>query len=321
MVQPKYSPEEALEKMKLMMKYDSSKTLNENRQIISEQPSPVAVGAVTGGALTGGALAGGAAAASAAATAAGGAGTLAGLTAGGGALLSVGILGPAAVVAVAAYGLYKLVDWMANGDKGREGFAQVISVCKAPGASKLVPKMSKSEIRNIAYSIEDAKGNWNDDEDAIVASLQKIESIADLCALDKKVTGGLLQFLDDLTDSPDEWKMFTRPLAGMIEDTEIVLTPEDQEKAKKKTDGGGSGYKPCSGTYSKGCKSDVIAKVQGCLGLVTDGKFGPKTQGALSGKGFTTFTDADVTKICSTTPKDEFDTQVDADNVDDILNN
>ena len=30
MVQPKYSPEEALEKMKLMMKYDSSKTLNEN---------------------------------------------------------------------------------------------------------------------------------------------------------------------------------------------------------------------------------------------------------------------------------------------------
>jgi hypothetical protein len=213
MVQPKYSPEEALEKMKLMMKYDSSKTLNENRQIISEQPSPGTVGAVTGGALTGGAIAGGAATASAAATAAGGAGTLAGLTAGGGALLSVGILGPAAIGAVAAYGLYKLVDWMVNGDKGREGFAQVISVCKAPGASKLVPKMSKSEIRNIAYSIEDAKGNWNDDEDAIVASLQKIESIADLCALDKKVTGGLLQFLDDLTDSPDEWKMFTRPLA------------------------------------------------------------------------------------------------------------
>jgi len=296
MVQPKYSPEEALEKMKLMMKYDSSKTLNENRQIISEQPSPGEVGAVTGGALTGGALAGGAAAAANAAGLAGGAGTLAGLSAGGGALLSVGILGPAAVGAVAAYGLYKLVDWMVNGDKGKDGFAQVISVCQAPGVSKLVPKMSKSEIRTLAFQIEDAKGNWNDDEDAIVSTLQKVESIPDLCALDKKVTGGLLKFLDDLTDSPDEWKMFTRPLAGMIEDTEIVLTPEEQ----KKTDGGnsGGGYKSCSGTYSKGCKSDVIAKVQGCLGLVTDGKFGPKTQAALSGKGFTTFTDADVTKIC-----------------------
>ena len=32
MVQPKYSPTEALNKMKLMMNYDSSKTLNENEQ-------------------------------------------------------------------------------------------------------------------------------------------------------------------------------------------------------------------------------------------------------------------------------------------------
>lgn len=37
MVQPKYSPEEALERVKLMMKYDSSKTLNENKKVISEQ--------------------------------------------------------------------------------------------------------------------------------------------------------------------------------------------------------------------------------------------------------------------------------------------
>jgi phage gp46-like protein len=37
MVQPKYNPLEALERVKLMMKYDSSKTLNENREIIFEQ--------------------------------------------------------------------------------------------------------------------------------------------------------------------------------------------------------------------------------------------------------------------------------------------
>jgi hypothetical protein len=34
MVQPQYSPQEALERVKLMMKYDTSKTLNENREII-----------------------------------------------------------------------------------------------------------------------------------------------------------------------------------------------------------------------------------------------------------------------------------------------
>ena len=55
MVQPKYSPEEALEKMKLMMKYDSSKTLNENRQIVSEQSANQVVGGVGGGLLATGA--------------------------------------------------------------------------------------------------------------------------------------------------------------------------------------------------------------------------------------------------------------------------
>lgn len=33
MIQPQYTPQEALERVKLMMKYDSSKTLNENREI------------------------------------------------------------------------------------------------------------------------------------------------------------------------------------------------------------------------------------------------------------------------------------------------
>jgi hypothetical protein len=37
MVQPKYSPEEALERVKLMMGYNSSKTLNENKTVIFEQ--------------------------------------------------------------------------------------------------------------------------------------------------------------------------------------------------------------------------------------------------------------------------------------------
>jgi hypothetical protein len=39
MVQPKYRPEEALQRIKLMMGYDSSKTLNENKEIIFEQSS------------------------------------------------------------------------------------------------------------------------------------------------------------------------------------------------------------------------------------------------------------------------------------------
>ena len=326
MVQPKYSPEEALQRIKLMMEYDSSKTLDENKEMISEQPTPGELGLGTAGALAGGAYAAGGLGALAASAGIGGA-TAAGAAAGTAAFPVVGT----AVGALVGLGLGALINWGANKDKGKEGFALLMAACKSPGASKLVKKMSNSEIRGIASTIEDAKGDWNDDEDAIASALQKIETIADLCAVDRKVPGGLVVFLDSVTDSPKEWRMFTRPIEGMIEDTEVMLTPQEQKKSKgipgdagparKKT----GGYKSCSGTYSYGCKSNAIAEVQGCLGLTTDGKFGPKTKAALSGKGFTTFTDKDVTKICSKTttiekPKDEFTTQVDADNVDDILN-
>jgi hypothetical protein len=190
-----------------------------------------------------------------------------------------------ALGALVGLGVGMLGTWAFNKDGNAEGFRKLMEVCKAPGASKLVKKMSNGDIRSIAYAIQDSKGTWNDDEDTIAAELGKIQTIADLCAVDKKVPGGLFEFLGDLTDDPDEWKLFTRPIEGMIEDSEVLLTPEEQ----KKTGGGGGGgskksglkYNPCSGTYKYGCKSDTIAKVQGCLGLVTDGKFGPKTQSAL----------------------------------------
>jgi hypothetical protein len=78
-----------------------------------------------------------------------------------------------------------------------------------------------------------------------------------------------------------------------------------------------SSYTDCTGTYKKGCKSSVITKIQGCLNddtalninpkLVVDGKFGNNTQNALTKKGFTTFTDADVDKICTKPlPDDEY---------------
>ena len=46
MVQPKHNPQEALERMKLMMKYDSSKTLTENVEVIKENKKPIDEGVV-----------------------------------------------------------------------------------------------------------------------------------------------------------------------------------------------------------------------------------------------------------------------------------
>ena len=283
MVQPKYNPEEALQRIKLMMEYDSSKTLDENKKVISEQRNQINEGFFA--ALPW--------------------------------LIGYG------TVAAASIG-----TWIYNVQGGGDAFskAQTFFAGCSSLDKNLKPLQSKGDHREAADSIYNAIEGIGTDEDAIKGAISSMESVADLCAMYKyynKTYGDLYEDLDGDLDGESFRRYVWSAISPIVDDAE-----ENLEQAKKEKGGGGTGggYKPCSGTYSKGCKSDAIAKVQGCLGLVTDGKFGPKTQAALSGKGFTTFTDADVTKICEKTnvvtpPKDEFTTQVDGDSVDDILNN
>ncbi len=79
------------------------------------------------------------------------------------------------------------------------------------------------------------------------------------------------------------------------------------------SDGGNSGgrivsgrYHNCpTGPYTQGCRSEVVRKVQKCIGVKDDSLFGPKTQGALESKGFKNgFTDTDVSKLCSNNPEE-----------------
>jgi hypothetical protein len=157
-----------------------------------------------------------------------------------------------------------------------------------------------------------------------------METVADLCAMAKyynKVYGDLYDDLDSDLDGESFRQYVWSAIAPVVDDAEEDLAKSKEEggkeegDGKKKKGGGGGtggGYKPCSGSYTKGCKSDAIAKVQGCLGLVTDGKFGPKTEAALKAKGFSSFTDAEVDKICNkptTTPTVDSDEE-DVDGVD-----
>ena len=287
MVQPKYSPEEALQRIKLMMEYDTSKTLDENKETINEI-APL-----------------------------------------------LGVI-PMALPWLIGYGTAAAAGigtWIYNVQGGGDAFskAQTFFAGCSSLDKNLKPLQSKGDHREAANSIYNAIEGVGTDEDAIKGAISSMESVADLCAMYKyynKTYGDLYEDLDGDLDGESFRRYVWSAIAPIVDDAE-----ENLEQAKKEEEGEGGGgkrtgdgYTPCSGTYSKGCKSDTIAKVQGCLGLVTDGKFGPKTQAALSGKGFTTFTDADVTKICEKTdvvtpPKDEFTTQVDADSIDDILNN
>jgi len=319
MVQPKYSPEEALQRIKLMMEYDSSRTLDENKKVISEQlAAPAVAGAVTGAGLGAGAAATGLVSG----TLTGGG--MAGLATSAG--LATGAIGTAAattgfaiVGGAIGLGLLPLVYWFVTKDTGANKVKKMFEMCSSEAAkiAKLPRKLQDTDLRSITDDIEDAIVNdsygfqGGTDEEKLFGAFKQLESgtASDFCALVKYYnshsdSGDLFDDLDSDIDAESEWKQIYRPIRNCVEDSLLTIKDEDvkKEDGKNKTGGTGGGYKPCTGTYKKGCKSDVIAKVQGCLSLVTDGKFGPKTQAALSAKGFETFTDADVTKICQSKP-------------------
>jgi len=314
MVQPKYSPEEALKRIKLMMEYDSSKTLDENKETISEQyVAPTVVAGATGAALGGGAVA-------ASTTTAGASVIVPVMSAlGVGATAAGAIVGGAAAVAV-----LPLVYWLVTKDTGANKVKKMFEMCSSDSAkiAKLPRKLQDTDLRSITDDIEDAIINdsygfqGGTDEEKLFGAFKQLESgtASDFCALVKYYnshsdSGDLFDDLDSDIDAESEWKQIYRPIRNCVEDSLLTLKDESPVVGGGGKSGSGKsggsktgGYKACSGTYSKGCKSATIAQVQGCLGLVTDGKFGPKTLAALSGKGFTTFTDADVTKICQSKP-------------------
>lgn len=347
MVQPKYSPEEALERVKLMMRYDSSKTLNENREIIFEQDYAAGTAIGTGAAAgTAAAIAGGAAAANVATTTALGAATYSAMGVGATLAPTLGVtaaaaLGAGVIAGAGALALTPLIIWYMDKDDAKPKVERMIQYCTTDKAKidKIERGVGDAEIRNLSDQLYDAMEGVGTDEASVVGAFKSLKTASDFCALvtrfnrDYGSEGDLLEWLDDDFDQTSEWMQLYRPLRDIVEDTLLSIKDDTVEKdcvadpnqAKCKGGGGGTGgYKDCAGSYSKGCKSEAIKKVQGCLGLVQDGKFGPKTEAALKAKGFSSFTDAEVDKICGTTqpvqPDDEFTTQVDADKVDDILN-
>ena len=344
MKQPEYSPLEALERIKLMMKYDMSKTLNENKEVISEQYAAPAVAGTAAGAGIGaggwgtagvGAAVGAALPTSLAIGAAGtgavGTGAASGLVYGlapyvGGSLATAGaVVGGAAALAV-----LPLVYWLVTKDTGANKVKKMFEMCSSEGAkiAKLPRKMDDATFRDMSDNIDDAindttfgiKGGT--DEEKLFAQFQKLQdgTASDFCAFVKYYnshsdSGDLFDDLDSDIDAEDEWKQIYRPIRNCVEDSLLTIKDDTKVSGGTKT----KKYKVCSGTYTQGCYSDVIKKVQGCLGgLVADGKFGPKTNEKLKDAGFSSgFSDNDVDKICN--KPDEIE-QVDAEDSTDLLN-
>jgi hypothetical protein len=328
-----------------MMKYDSSKTYTENKvivenkEVIKEQyEAPVAASG-----LAGAGIGAGLAKAGALGTAAVAANTATGTAAVGasGAPALAAALGVSAPVAgaiiggAAAVAVLPLVYWLVTKDTGMNKVKKMFEMCSTESAkiAKLPRKLQDTDLRSISDDIEDAVNYQTlgflagTDEEKLFSAFKQLESgtASDFCALiqyynKNSESGDLFDDLDSDIDAESEWRQIFRPIRNCVEDSLLTLKDEGATTDDTKPITGG-GYKDCAGSYSLGCKADAIAKVQACLGLVADGKFGPKTQAALTAKGFTSFTDAEVDKICGKTPTPEVDSEfedVDGDDANDL---
>jgi hypothetical protein len=113
------------------------------------------------------------------------------------------------------------------------------------------------------------------------------------------------------------------------DDEPPIVTTDEVTPSPTPTNGGGGGgggsrYTSCSETFpiAQYCKNEKIREIQGCLGVSTDGKFGPKTGAALAAKGVsgTEITQDSYNKVCNkqTNTVDPDIEDVDAVNPNDI---
>jgi len=224
MVQPQYSPQEALDRIKLMMKYDTSKTLNENVESIQQPVNEIA--------------------------------PLIPLVGAGIAWLAKGLGVSAAVAGAAGAGsLAGIGTLIYSVQGGGDAFIKTQTFFQGCSSldSKLKPTQSKGDHREAADTIYNAIQGIGTDEDAIRGAIASMETVADLCAMYKYYTrtyGDLYDDLDSDIDGEDFRKYVWSAIAPIVDDAEEDLKKvkeEGGEDGKKKTGGGGTsgggGYK------------------------------------------------------------------------------
>lgn len=217
MVQPKYSPEEALQRVKLMMGYDMKKTLRENIKetgvVLNEQGS-VAKSALAGAAT--GAAAGGA--------------------------VSGGVLAiPGALVG----GILGLVTSIASSSLNQTKFKELVKACTTNKNEVGKKTMDDNTLDSLSDELHTAFDGMGTDEAKVKKVFSSISTIPDLCGLVdnyKNSYGDLSADLDGEMDGDDEWRDYVLlPLRPAIRasksasDTTTSGSTQTQTKTKTAT--------------------------------------------------------------------------------------
>jgi hypothetical protein len=247
MVQPKYSPEEALERVKLMMKYDTSKTLNENKEIILKEDASAVANLILKASDPGG---------------------------GQGTDEKFFVAAIKSIATPLEY--YQANSILKNNSSYKKDIVAFINDEFGSGDEKYVEEI-KQHLEKLGFKVE--------------ITLKKNVNNRDISYFD----GGF-----KITYAPPATNTGTGTNTTPVKTTKTAVGGGGSSSPKSK-------YTQCDGTYKvMTCKSEVIRKVQACLGMPAKyqtGNFGPMTQGELD-KKFPqfpqfkdSFTDDDVYEI------------------------
>jgi hypothetical protein len=318
---------EELVRALLLMKYDTKKTLTENQENIKSQLKEDVGAAAIGAGVSGAAIGAGVGAAlptslaiGAAGTGAAGTGVASGLVYGLAGTLGIGATAAGAIIGgAAALAVLPLVYWLVTKDDGADKVKALIQMCStnANAISKLPRNINDGAIRDLSDKINDAVNYQTlgflagTDEDSLYAAFNELGngkaqgcSASDACALINKYNqdyGDLWDDLDSDIDAESEWIQIYRPLRNCIEGSIDPIknkdyckdTPgtvwDEQTKSCIPITPVKPIWRECTDfPLTKGCKGDKVSKIQNCLGISADGKFGSGTEKALSNEGYST---------------------------------
>lgn len=323
--------EESLEQIKFMMNYDSSKTLTEQLESPGGIAGKTALGATGAAALGAGAgaaldagvfgVAGatgmGASAVTLGHIVTGGAagGTMATMSAG-----TAAAIGGSIITGAAALALIPLVLWLADKDKAYPKTKKLFEYVKAnkEKIDQVERGLDDDTIQTLSddlYNAMKGLGTRNKDVFRVFNSLVTISDFSALIATFNEDhmnegAGDLLEWLDSDIDISSTWNKIYVPCRNLVKKFAKKLAKENPPPATNTSTGANAGaasggYRPVQGTnedpYKLGTSGAGISKVQECLGITTDGKFGPITQSKLMelAKQYRhAFTNDDIEDIC-----------------------
>lgn len=252
--------EEQLKRALLMMKYDTSKTLSENKEQIQEQTFTSVVKDTAKGAVAG-----------------------------------IYPFGPNGMIIGATVGLVSSFFGNPRSDTAKKLF----DGCKTDKSTPTLDSATLRQIADDLNDAIEGLGTDEDKIKSSFSAIPTIPDLCGVVK-QYEFHGDLWKDLMGDLENQGEWKDYVMaPLRpAMDKSNEIQNKQQDckegevyNEKTQncesaKKTGSGSSQYKLCSNPpFALYCKNESIKKVQNCLGVKADGFLGPMTQTALKNVG------------------------------------